>query len=184
MAASLRKPLRGSKDAEAVEAIIAVCDRLFAVIRGMMRRLRPMLLDELGLVASLEDMTGAWRERNPAIQLDFRCDGAVEECAGSTRIHLFRITQECLTNVIKHADARHVRIHLNLVEIGQRRWIELEIGDDGRGFDPDQPRSGFGLLGMRERVASLGGRFMLRTRPSQGVTINVQVPCTRENPNP
>jgi len=180
MAASLRKSVNVERGGEAVEAIIETCDRLFGVVRAMMRRLRPMLLDELGLVASLEDMIESWRDRNPGVRVEFHCEAGVEECAGSAKIHLFRIAQECLTNVVKHAEARNVSIQFRLVERQNAPWILLEVSDDGKGFDPAQPLSGFGLLGMKERVASLGGVFILTTHPGEGVTIEVQVPCREE----
>jgi two-component system sensor histidine kinase UhpB len=181
MAAALR--YAGRSEREPVEQIMAICDRLFGVVRGMMRRLRPIILDELGLHASLEDLIENWRTRNPEIELEFDGDERVDEHAGSARIHLFRIVQECLTNVLKHAYARHVRVALRLDESDHlsARRIVLEISDDGCGFDPGQPRRGFGLLGIRERVASLGGTVRLRTRPGTGVSLQVQVPSRAEN---
>jgi two-component system, NarL family, sensor histidine kinase UhpB len=179
MAASLRK-LVNADGGMAVEAIIESCDHMFGEVRAMMRRLRPMLLDELGLRASLEDMIENWRNRNPHIQVQFHYDAAVEQCAGNAKIHLFRIVQECLTNTVKHAEARHVNIRFHLSGKTAPDWIALEISDDGKGYDPEQTQSGFGLLGMKERIASLGGTFVLITHPAKGVAITVQVPCEQE----
>lgn len=182
MAASLRKVAdSGDGNAgEAVESIIETCDRLFDVMRAMMQRLRPSLLDEFGLAASLDDMVSGWRARNPGVHLDFHCEAGVEECAGDTRIHLFRIVQECLTNVSRHAGARRVGIRLCPVKRGDLPWIDLEVKDDGRGFLPDQPSSGFGLSGMKERVTSLGGELVVHSGPGEGVAIAVRVPCAGE----
>lgn len=182
MTASLRKPDSRPQDNEAIDCIMAICDRLFGVVRGMMRRLRPLMLDELGLVVSLEDLIESWRSRNPGVNLHFDCEDDIEESAGAAKIHLFRIVQECLTNIVKHAEADDVRIKLALKEIAEtdehdRSWIHLTIRDNGRGFDPNGPRRGFGLLGIRERVASLGGLFRLDTSPGDGVTLEVCVPC-------
>jgi two-component system sensor histidine kinase UhpB len=182
MAASLRKRDNRPQDNEAIESIMAVCDRLFGVVRGMMRRLRPLMLDELGLIASLEDLIESWRIRNPDVNLHFHCEDDIDELAGAAKIHLFRIVQECLTNVVKHAEAEGVWIELRLKEIKEmdkhaQSWIQLKISDDGCGFDPNQPRRGFGLLGIRERVASLGGQFNLNTRSGEGVSLEVCVPC-------
>lgn len=182
MAASLRKRDGHPQDNEAIERIMAVCDRLFGVVRGMMRRLRPLMLDELGLIASLDDLIENWRSRNPGVSLHFDCDDDIEECVGAAKIHLFRIIQECLTNIVKHAEADSVRIELRIKEIEEneqhaRNRIQLRITDNGCGFDSNQPRRGFGLLGIRERVASLGGQFQLRTKPGEGVSLEVCVPC-------
>jgi two-component system sensor histidine kinase UhpB len=184
MAAALRKPTEVGADAEAAGAIMEICDRLFGVVRAMMRRLRPTMLDELGLTASLEDLIENWRGRNPGVRLDFICESGVEECAGGAKIHLFRIVQEALTNVIKHADARNVGIHLRLGETDGKGngWIDVTVSDDGKGFEPSRPSTGLGLSGMRERVASLGGSFSLETRPRKGVRIEVSVPCVASMP--
>lgn len=180
MVSSLRGHVHGEQGGKTLEAVLDLCDRLFGSVRAMMRRMRPMLLDEFGLVASLEEMIENWRERNPGVEVDFRCEAGVEEQAGQAKIHLFRIAQECLTNVVKHADARRVEICLRLRENRGQIWIELEVGDDGQGFGKDGPHTGFGLLGMRERVASLDGRFSLEARPGLGVTVKAQVPCRLE----
>ena len=137
-----------------------------------------MLLDEFGLQASLEDLVVNWRERGLKIQ--FSCGAGVEECAGSAKIHLFRIVQECLTNAVKHAKADTVSIQLLLRGQPERPFIHLEIRDDGQGFDPTTPMAGFGLLGMKERAATLGGSFALHTQPGLGVAITVQIPCVEE----
>jgi two-component system sensor histidine kinase UhpB len=153
------------------------------MFRGMMRRLRPSLLDELGLSASLEDLVQDWRNSHPGLAIELACEPGVDERAGNARIHLFRIVQEGLTNVVKHADARRVLIRLRLEATGEGSGIVLRFEDDGRGFDaagPGQPPRGFGLAGMRERVASLGGRFRLNARPGRGVAIEIRIPIKRE----
>lgn len=173
MVSSLRRHVRDGKGAETLEAVLGLCDRLFATVRAMMRRLRPMLLDEFGLAASLEEMVESWRARNPGVEAALDCGAGVEEGAGRAKIHLFRIVQEALTNVTKHAGARRVDIRLRRAG----GWIELEIRDDGRGFDPARPPAGFGLLGMKERADSLGGRLSVRAAEGRGATINARVPC-------
>ncbi|QJD31320.1 methanol utilization protein MoxY [Methylococcus geothermalis] len=180
IAASLRKPERDDKStADAVGTIQSICDHLFAVLRTLMQRLRPLMLDELGLKASLEDMIENWRSRYSDIALDFRCDDGIDECVGDSRIHIFRIVQESLTNVVRHSGARHLKIHLSLIETADDRpeALLLKVSDDGAGFDPSRAPAGLGLLGIRERVESLGGRFGLNTRPGAGVTLRINIPC-------
>jgi two-component system sensor histidine kinase UhpB len=178
MAASLRQRSTENADHPAVDHIMSICDRLFGVVRAMMRRLRPLILDELGLAASVEDLLGYWQNRNPGIKLEFHCQEGVEPRVGTAKIHLYRIIQESLTNVIKHAEASRVRIELQWAETEslEESWVLLRVSDDGQGFEPHQPRRGFGLLGIRERVASLGGQFALMTRPGEGVLLEIRVP--------
>jgi len=173
MAASLRNTPGGGPAAPA-QTIMDQCDHLFGVVRAMMRRLRPLMLDELGLLPSLQDMVENWQARHPETDICFVCDENVEDCVGGAKIHLFRIVQESLTNIAKHAQAHAVLIELGLAEDGQ---IRLAVSDDGLGFDLSQPSAGFGLRGMAERVASLDGRWTLDTAPGRGVALAIHIPC-------
>jgi signal transduction histidine kinase len=90
-----------------------------------------------------------------------------------TETAIYRIVQEALTNVVKHADAEHVSVVL----ARQDRTVTALIEDDGRGFDPAAMREeGFGIVGMRERVALLGGTLKLESRKNAGTTVKVEVP--------
>jgi len=175
MLESLRKGVIDAKAKNTLESAIGLSDHLFSVVRGMMRRMRPMLLDEFGLTASLEELISGWRERGLMIQ--FCCFAGVEERAGEAKIHLYRIVQEGLTNIIKHARANSVSINLKLEGPPEGESIHLQIEDDGLGFDPKTPQRGLGLSGMKERVSVLGGRFDLQTKPGEGVLITVKIPC-------
>ncbi len=187
MAASLRNahhaPLNASamlpENPSAAQTIMNQCDHLFGVVREMMRRLRPLMLDELGLIPSLQNMIETWQARHPAIEIGSVLDEDVEEFVGSAKIHVFRIVQESLTNVSKHAEASTVNIELRLTE---EDWIQLTVADDGKGFDPVLPRTGFGLHGIDERVASLDGELALETAPGQGVRLEIKIPCAKIKP--
>jgi two-component system sensor histidine kinase UhpB len=180
MAAALRNNGEGRR--EAAEQILGLCDRLFGVVRAMMRRLRPSTLDELGLAASLEDLVEDWRGRHPGIDVDFRCEPDVDASDETAHIHLFRIVQECLTNVSRHAGARRVDIRLHLSAAAEEEWIVLRVEDDGAGFELRERQRGFGLLGMRERVAGLGGRLDIVSAPGRGTAVEVRLPASEANP--
>jgi two-component system sensor histidine kinase UhpB len=179
MAVSLRVSAQDSRSREAANAIVAESDRLFGVVRALMRRLRPLTLDDFGLVAALEDMVAAWSERNPATRVEFRCSPEVETLAGDARIDLFRIVQECLTNVAKHAGAANVDIRLGAQDGAGGKTLTLSCADDGRGIDPALEQSGFGLHGMRERVSSLCGAFRLTSAAGAGVRVEIEIPASR-----
>jgi two-component system sensor histidine kinase UhpB len=138
-----------------------------------------MMLDELGLIPSLQYMIENWRTRHPDIGISFLLDKDVEEFVGSANIHLFRIVQESLTNVSKHAEATNVRVGLFLTEDDS---IHMEVSDDGKGFDPALPRTGFGLHGIHERVASMDGVLTIQTAPGQGVSLEIEIPCDMIRP--
>lgn len=171
----------------AVDSILSICDHLFSVIRSMMRRLRPTLLDALGLAASLQDMIDNWREQNPNTIVHLHFEDAVEACAEAAKIHLYRIVQEALNNIARHSQAKEVEVNLKVTTCSAShqdknqfkesdKCIQLVVTDDGQGFDVDRVPPGFGLLGIRERAESLGGKFLLQSQPGQGVSIAVEVP--------
>jgi signal transduction histidine kinase len=91
------------------------------------------------------------------------------------RTALYRIIQESLTNIYKHSAATQVSIHL----LESPNAIQLQINDNGQGFNPERNTTGFGLQGMRERTAALGGRFFLVSQPGKGCQITVSIPLPR-----
>jgi two-component system, NarL family, sensor kinase len=147
---------------EVVATLEAGVERLREVL-GEVRRishdLRPALLDDLGLAPALEHLAREWSERS-GVAVETAC-GDPGELPEAVATALFRVAQEALGNVERHAQAK--RVHLSLTRADER--LRLELLDDGRGFDTEalarSPRAGLGLTHMRERVESLGGRFEL-----------------------
>jgi two-component system sensor histidine kinase UhpB len=140
---------------EAARSVIANVDRVYEVLRGLIRQLRPVGLDELGLVAALENCVNEWRSRLPSAQIEMACGPELDSLAESRALVLFRLVQEALTNVARHSSATRVRIQIG--RAASAPGIDISIVDNGLGADLSVPRSGLGLIGMRERVAALGG---------------------------
>ena len=166
------------------QSITDICDHLYTVVRDLMKRLRPTVLDELGLKAALEEVVNSWRERQIDLDIRFNCEDSVEQCNDSAKINVYRIVQESLTNIVKHADASHIEINLREFHDRSKPWTvgrfyQLDIVDNGKGFNSADKRFGFGLVGMRERVKSMGGRLTIDSKPGAGTTITVQVPLTK-----
>ncbi len=145
-------------------------------VRNLSHRLRPAMLDTLGLPAALAWLGHEFGEHGPAqvrLQLD-EPEPALPDEAGTV---LFRVAQEALANIGKHAQARRVSLTLAVEADG----VCLEIRDDGRGFDLDavqqDPRRGIGLRNMRERLESIDGTLTLRAAPGQGTTLWARVPA-------
>jgi two-component system NarL family sensor kinase len=132
-------------------------------VRRISHRLRPALLDTLGLPAALEHLGREFAE-NGRFDARVAVDGEPAELPGEIKTALFRVTQEALTNVAKHAGAARVRVVLRFDAEG----VELAVSDDGRGFDVEavlgHPTRGLGLRHMRERLAAIGGRLDLQSR--------------------
>lgn len=160
-------------------AISATADHLYDLTHALIRRLRPGALDDLGIVAALQSHVQAWRERRPGMACSFSADGEFEGLGEETNITLYRVVQESLTNVIRHAAASRVEIRLTRTTgPGGAEEVCVQIADDGRGIDPQQlpARQRFGLLGIRERVEGLGGRLTLDSRPGQGLRLTACLP--------
>jgi signal transduction histidine kinase len=145
-------------------------------VREMSQLLRPAMLDHLGLVPSIRTLAEGVTSRS-GIAIELRLSDDMPRLTSPVEVLLYRVTQEALTNIVKHARARHATIALTL----ESARVVLAIDDDGVGFDPERlrkaaPPRGVGLVGMRERVAYYGGRIDIRSEPGGGVHIQVSIP--------
>jgi two-component system sensor histidine kinase UhpB len=142
----------------------------------MMKQLHPLILTELGLKATLEDLVTHWEDRNTPISFSLHCDDAVDKLDRTIVIQIFRVIQESLTNIIRHANANHVTINIKIKSNPDA--LDLSIIDDGQGCNLDKITSGFGLLGMKERINLLGGSFKIQSQVNQGTQINAHLPLS------
>jgi signal transduction histidine kinase len=141
-------------------------------VRRLAVELRPSALDDFGLVAALERLSASFSDQT-GIEIDFETALGDERLPAEVETALYRIVQESLTNVVKHARARRVSILL----ARRNGAIKAVIEDDGQGIDPAaSPSAGFGLVGMRERLALLGGRLEVESSGDTGTTIAAEVP--------
>jgi len=189
----------GQSAAETCPELSSECDSIgrtatdmMTTLRGALFRLRPPDIDELGLAASLEGLVSGWSRRQCGrTQFAIRLSGPVDSLPDTVGLNLYRIAQEALTNAARHADAKQVLLQLTLRDADQActreaaTTIELAIEDDGRACD-QAGKPGMGLLGIRERVAALGGKLNFETRPSGGSRLHVVIPlaASRDPPLP
>jgi two-component system sensor histidine kinase UhpB len=157
------------------EEIEKLCENLINVVRNMMQQLHPLVLTELGLKAALEDLLMRWSTLYPALKVNLECDDQVDQSGSNMSIQLFRVIQECLTNIVRHSRAATARISLKAIPSPVNR-IYLSVIDDGLGCTAGQIKKGFGLLGMKERTQSLGGTFKIETQPGRGFAIKLELP--------
>lgn len=144
-------------------------DGVIAELRELARGLRPPALDDLGVVAALRRSVSDFGERN-ALEARFDVVGTPRRLPPEHEIALFRIAQEALRNVERHAAARNVRVCLEFAN----SHVRLTAEDDGIGFDVEPTRRqgrGLGLVGMQERAQLLGGRLEVHSRPDRGTTV-------------
>jgi signal transduction histidine kinase len=141
-------------------------------VRRLAVELRPSALDDFGLVAALERLADSFAEQS-GISVDFQAALPDERLPDEAETALYRIVQESLTNVVKHAQARRVSILLTRAD----GVVKAVVEDDGRGFDPGSTNDdGYGLVGMRERLALLGGRLEIESARDAGTTVAAEVP--------
>lgn len=168
--------------AEDCPALLPECDgiarttaRMTESLRGALFRLRPPDVEELGLAASLEGLVAGWNGRaRGRTRFEIRLEGDLDGLPAAIGAALYRVAQEALTNAAKHAGASRVALRLKMTG---GREIELTVEDDGRPADPGRAGgAGLGLLGMRERVASLGGRLSFEAGGRSGAALHVAIP--------
>ena len=156
-----------------IDFLLGLTDSVIATTRELSLSLRPGILDDLGLVAAINWEMKRFQEKT-GITCTFQSDMAETAIPEDHTTALFRICQECLTNIVRHAHATEVNV--TLTEKGGN--LVLEIEDNGKGITTEQKRSpiSLGLLGMRERIVGLVGRFSIRGAPGKGTKVKVEVP--------
>ena len=154
------------------EALTLVND-LMTRVRDLSMNLRPAMLDDLGLLPALFWHLERYSTQT-GVRVDFRHSGLDRRLPPQVETAAFRIVQEALTNVARHAAALEARVRIRV----ERRVLHLRIEDDGRGFDPERAMSGpsSGLTGMRERARLLKGRLSIETSPGSGTRLAADLP--------
>ncbi|HEX8088985.1 MAG TPA: sensor histidine kinase, partial [Blastocatellia bacterium] len=169
--ASGQEPLRRQ-----VEHLQAAAGRIDSDVDFLAWELRPSTLDELGLPATMESFVHEW-SKHFGIPAEFHTAGLAGVCLpGETATNIYRIAQEALNNVYKHAEAGRVDVILERRE----EHTVLIIEDDGKGFDTGEEADagkGLGLIGMRERASLSGGMLEIQSAPGQGTTVFLRVPA-------
>jgi len=151
---------------------------MMQALRDILNRLRPAGIDELGLLESIQGLVAEYDNRGARIELTTR--GEFGHLSQAIAVSVYRIVQECLTNVSKHAGASHVSVVLERVDpagVPGAGCIEVTVEDDGKSGRVALARGqGLGLLGMHERVTALGGELGLRVRDSGGLSVHARIP--------
>lgn len=172
---------KGASDGlQSLKEKIALTQKLVAnsvdAVHQFARELRPAVLDDLGLIPALHAYCKTLGTRKN-IRINLTAIGSVENLSGDQKTALYRVAQEALTNVVRHARASQVRITIGAVG----KTIQMEIGDNGRSFQvgktllANTPKR-LGLIGMRERIEMVGGTFTISSTPAIGTTVRAVLP--------
>ena len=166
------------------EKLEELLDATLASTRSILAHLRPRVLDDFGLVAALEWLTTDTARRS-GLDVHFEARPDEFEVPGEVATGVFRIVQESLTNVLRHANARRVEVEIELATADSGVWgspptvlLVATVTDDGVGLPPEEQRRpvSLGLLGMRERATALGGTFGIAARAQGGTVVTVTIP--------
>lgn len=178
--AMARKHSRGGKARQQLDQMEEVVDHMFSIVRSMLESLQPTSIDELGLQKALTKMVAAWQIRN-GIECSCQIDEGVDYLDYEVAITCYRIVQEALTNIAKHAGAHRASIAVGLKKFEESKdfALHLEVSDDGCGIGEVQ--FGMGLTGMRERIQALGGEFLLDRPDENGTRITARIPLFRDS---
>jgi glucose-6-phosphate-specific signal transduction histidine kinase len=150
------------------QAIIDVSSKVYDVVRTLLRQLRPVALDELGLSSAVQYSVEEWKRRHRGVECVLSIDDNLDGFSEEVNISVYRFVQECLTNIARHANASRVTINLHRrVTSDGSTELDITVVDDGRGVGAGGPASGLGLVGLRERIEALGGEFDIET-PGEG----------------
>jgi len=165
--------LRGSADPARVDDCMRLVDQAIQNVREMSQLLRPTILDDFGLDAALRSLTESFSLRT-GIEVNYQSEIAGRRLPDQAETNLFRIAQEALTNVARHAEATTVSVNLSSRDAA----VVLTVRDNGRGFEPaaPSPPRGLGLAGMQTRAQGCGGALKMETSPGKGLTIEVTCP--------
>jgi len=156
---------------ESAKAISAITRQMMDIVHEILQRLRPRTLDELGLGLALGELIHHWRQRHRQINLTHKIPNDLGLLDESVSITAYRVVQECLTNIAKHANANNVTIIVKQ----QTDTITLTIQDDGIGFDTSLATHGYGLAGMRERILGLMGEINIVSSKNVGTLIKIKL---------
>ena len=164
---------------ERLTALTLQAESTIQIIRKISQELRPSILDDLGLIAAIDWLK---EEYNKRTNINFTMDIPKndEEIIGEYATAIFRITQEALTNIIRHAEAKNVNIQIKL----KNSEIELKIQDDGKGIEErkkTRKEQTYGVFGMKERANSLGGKLIIGKNAKKGTLVNLTLPFKQKH---
>jgi signal transduction histidine kinase len=177
----LSSGLRSDDPAAAVDASRQAVEQLTTEIESLRRlitELRPAALDDLGLGPAIESLVERASTAD-RMETDLLLELGDDRLAVDLETAVYRVVQEALSNAIKHADAQQIKVRIERTYTS----VEVEITDDGQGFDPEQPTAGFGLVGMRERAALADGRLDV-TSSEAGTTVRASFPIASTGQSP
>jgi two-component system sensor histidine kinase UhpB len=178
--AELIKTAKSLQDTQySAEAIDKIGRDMKDIVRSMLERLRPPEFDMFGLRGAITEMISDWQLRHTNVHIDFQCKADFTDIDDVRQLSIYRIVQEGLTNISRHAGSSELDVIISLVSSEDQ--ITIIVSDNGLGCDLTKQVKGFGLKGMQERVYGLLGKMTLNSSPDKGMNIIVEIPIKGES---
>jgi two-component system, NarL family, sensor histidine kinase UhpB len=171
-ASRLLSEWRAAEARRHVQSIVEAVRHMQRQVRSMLGRLRPIGLAEFGLREAIENMIAFWRRRRPEICYEATIAPECDELGGLMEATICRVVQECLSNAVRHAEAKKITVSI----AREREEVRVEVIDDGRGM-PECGKPGYGLVGIGERVRAMGGRVLLANHSGHGFVVTAVIPA-------
>lgn len=171
-------PERDAEIEKQAVGVVEMLNNVYALARDILNRIRPDIIDAMGVVGAIEDMVASWNRANVPCICELSISGDYQDIPDEITMCVYRIVQESLTNITKYAHAKHVQINVDIKSHYRSggHILHLQIADDGVGFDSHHERGGIGLRGMRERAYAVNGQISISSAPNQGTEIDVTIP--------
>lgn len=167
--------------AQHIQHVRDLTQAAMAEMKALLTQLRPQPLATIGLIEAIREQLEALHFR-AEVSTTLHHDGFPDEALllPGTQETVFRVIQEALSNVARHARARHVQVSFGQEMVAGRSWLTVTVADNGRGFDPATSTSGMGMTNMRARIEALGGELAVRSAPHAGTTIQFRIPLAEQ----
>ena len=162
-----------------IKFVLDKSDEIYKVMRELVTNLRPEVLEDFGLEVALSNLVENFNRASVECDFYYVCDVDLPPQSYDFKIVIYRIVQECLNNVAKHARATVCSVRIGTGVDNDRQCLDVEIVDDGVGFNASSVQQGIGLLGMRERAESMGGRVVVNSTGGKGTVTSITVPLDR-----
>ncbi len=152
----------------------SAANQIYDGMHNIIRKLRPGSLDNLGLSETIKDEMNKWQSQHSALKVNLKIKGDIDQLGEVVNINVYRIIQEAMNNVVKHAKAESIKISL----LKTKESLKIECIDDGIGFDLGvlKKTKQFGLMGIKERAQALDGKLNIKSAEKRGTQLTVVIP--------
>ncbi len=162
----------GRQSYDVAQGIVSLTDGMFDLLHNMLHRLHPTVLDKLGLIDALSDLSD-FNQKHCSLKCNIHTEGGLESLSLPMKLTVYRIVQEALNNASRHGAANCANIHICL----DKNALHITVDNNGSSLDESRLKEpGIGILGMKQRIIAFDGKLEINNKPSGGVIVHVELP--------